>query len=306
MDARIDKVVSAAVKTWPEVYSSLEGELRAATDITLLRQRLLSAAKFACDHCTRCELHSNRLCSSVFGDGEVTSSIFVISEGPGQYEARTGVPFTFAPELTNSACQRSCENFSLCFPVTSMRDGKKLPVCQKLPVKTEDPLRQTRIVPYIGTVARFFDQAIEGLFVRQSWGKEGSPLYITNVVKCHSLDGSGEDLTPVEENIQACRYWLDLQLRIIQPKIVLLLGIPACCEILDIPRGEFRMLKHSGSFLERTSEMLPKLPKSVTHLGMACHPSYISRNSETAAGRDNFSKLRYIFEQSSQIVKKEG
>lgn len=74
--------------------------------------------------------------------------------------------------------------------------------------------------PFVGTAGRVLDAllAAAGLTRRN--------VYITNVVKSRPFIGPppGRNRVPAAGEIQACRAWLDEQLRIIQPQIVVAMG----------------------------------------------------------------------------------
>lgn len=86
----------------------------------------------------------------------------------------------------------------------------------------EAPGRQEdrRGEPFIGQAGRFLDEllALAGLSRGQ--------VYITNVVKSRPFAGPppGVNRAPAPQEIAACRHWLDEQLRIIRPQIIVALG----------------------------------------------------------------------------------
>lgn len=52
-------------------------------------------------------------------------------------------------------------------------------------------------------------------------------VYLTNIVKCPlpRLDATSQD--PSKHQIQACAYWLDEEIRIVKPRVIITLGSPA-------------------------------------------------------------------------------
>jgi len=78
--------------------------------------------------------------------------------------------------------------------------------------------------PFIGRAGQLLTKIIEAM------GYTRETVYIANIVKCHPMkDPSdpelrGNDRPPSLEEMEACRPYLDRQLEIIQPKIIVTLG----------------------------------------------------------------------------------
>ncbi len=69
-------------------------------------------------------------------------------------------------------------------------------------------------LPFVGPAGLFLNELISSI------GLHRDQVYITNVVKCHPPEN--RDPMPVE--IQACRNWLDRQIELIRPKMIVTLG----------------------------------------------------------------------------------
>ena len=78
------------------------------------------------------------------------------------------------------------------------------------PGKNED--EQGR--PFIGAAGKLLDKLIESI------GLTREDIYIANVVKCRP-PGNRD---PLPEEVDACRPWLNQQIKIIKPKLIVLLG----------------------------------------------------------------------------------
>ncbi len=74
--------------------------------------------------------------------------------------------------------------------------------------------------PFVGAAGKFLDELLASV------GLSRADVYITNVVKSRPVSGPppGRNRAPTPEEIAACRPWLDEQLRIIRPQIVVTLG----------------------------------------------------------------------------------
>jgi DNA polymerase len=68
--------------------------------------------------------------------------------------------------------------------------------------------------PFVGPAGQFLDELL------QSIGLKRSEVYIANVVKCRPP--SNRD--PLPDEIEACRKWLDRQIEVIKPKVIVTLG----------------------------------------------------------------------------------
>lgn len=86
----------------------------------------------------------------------------------------------------------------------------------------EAPGRQedVRGEPFVGAAGRFLDDLLE------SAGLSRERVFITNVVKSRPVTDSlpGRNRAPRPEEIAACTPWLEEQLRIIRPRLVVTLG----------------------------------------------------------------------------------
>ena len=69
-------------------------------------------------------------------------------------------------------------------------------------------------VPFVGAAGKMLDKLIESI------GLTREDIYIANVVKCRP-PGNRD---PLPEEVDACRDWLNRQIEIIKPKLIVLLG----------------------------------------------------------------------------------
>ena len=78
------------------------------------------------------------------------------------------------------------------------------------PGKKEDKLG----VPFMGSTGRILDKMLEGIKIKRE------DVYLTNICKCRPP----ENRDPLPEEINACSYWLEKQIQIINPIIIVTLG----------------------------------------------------------------------------------
>jgi DNA polymerase len=118
--------------------------------------------------------------------------------------------------------------------------------------------------PFVGPAGKLFDEAL------QEAGINRSEVYITNAVKHFkwSLSERGKrriHQKPNDIEITSCRPWLEAELRIVQPKIVVCLGATAAQAFLG---KSFRVTRRRGELV--ASPLFP-------HVLATVHPSSILR-----------------------------
>jgi DNA polymerase len=75
--------------------------------------------------------------------------------------------------------------------------------------------------PFVGAAGKFLDQLLAEA------GLNRSQIYITNVVKCFLPENRA-----TEDQVKSCTPYLDQQIEIIQPRLVIALGNVAACYLL--------------------------------------------------------------------------
>ena len=68
--------------------------------------------------------------------------------------------------------------------------------------------------PFVGPAGQFLDQLLASI------GLQRGEVYIANVIKCRPP----QNREPLPVEIQSCRKWLDRQIEIIQPQMIITLG----------------------------------------------------------------------------------
>jgi DNA polymerase len=121
--------------------------------------------------------------------------------------------------------------------------------------------------PFVGRAGQLLDQMLASVGIDSN-----RDAYICNVVKCRPP--GNRKPTPAE--IAACRPWLEQQIRLVDPAVILLAGASAMEGVLGIKGGITRL---RGSW--RQSE-LPLLQGR--WLMPILHPSYLLRNPSREQG----------------------
>lgn len=68
--------------------------------------------------------------------------------------------------------------------------------------------------PFVGPAGQFLDQLLDSIGLRRE------EVYIANVIKCRPP----QNRDPLPAEIQSCRKWLDRQIEIIHPQMIITLG----------------------------------------------------------------------------------
>jgi DNA polymerase len=116
--------------------------------------------------------------------------------------------------------------------------------------------------PFVGPAGRELDRALEEA------GIERSDAYVTNVVKHFKFEERGGrriHQTPKRFEVEACKPWLSEELRVVEPRVLVLLGATAAKALLG---ASFRLTQHRGEFLD--SDLAELVTATV-------HPSSILR-----------------------------
>lgn len=81
--------------------------------------------------------------------------------------------------------------------------------------------------PFVGPAGKLLDNMLAAMALRR-----GRNAFIANVVKCRPTDAAGKDRAPAADEAAACRPYLDRQIALIGPRIVLALGKTAATALL--------------------------------------------------------------------------
>jgi uracil-DNA glycosylase len=123
--------------------------------------------------------------------------------------------------------------------------------------------------PFVGPAGRVLDAALAGA------GIDRSRVYVTNVVKHFKWKARGKRRIhdkPNASEVAACRPWLDAELELVQPTILVPLGATAAQALLG---RSFKVTQRRGEPIEGTG-LAPYVVATV-------HPSSILRAPDTDA-----------------------
>jgi DNA polymerase len=116
--------------------------------------------------------------------------------------------------------------------------------------------------PFVGPAGRLLDKALEEA------GIDRARVYVTNVVKHFKWEPRGKRRIHAKPNgaeIAACRPWLETEIALVKPRILVALGATAAQALLG---KSFKVTQHRGQFVD--SPLAPRVTATV-------HPSSILR-----------------------------
>jgi len=116
--------------------------------------------------------------------------------------------------------------------------------------------------PFVGPAGKLFDQALEDA------GIDRGQVYVTNVVKHFKWRARGKRRIHQKPNwseITACRPWLEAELAVVEPRVLVCLGATAAQALLG---REFRVTQQRGT---------PVDSDLAKHVLATVHPSSILR-----------------------------
>ena len=130
--------------------------------------------------------------------------------------------------------------------------------------------------PFVGPAGKLLDKALEEA------GLDRQEVYVTNVVKHFKWEPRGKrriHAKPNSAEIAACRPWLETEIAIVKPHILVCLGATAAQALLG---RTFRVSRERGTFV----------PSSLAPLVMATvHPSSILRAPDDESRREEMRRF---------------
>jgi uracil-DNA glycosylase len=118
------------------------------------------------------------------------------------------------------------------------------PVSAKLVLIGEQPGNDedVRGLPFVGPAGKLLDRALADV------GIDRSEVYLTNVVKHFKFEERGKrriHKKPNSAEVEACHPWLEAEILLIKPKMIVCLGATAAQSILG---RTYRLTKEHGTF----------------------------------------------------------
>ena len=98
-------------------------------------------------------------------------------------------------------------------------------------------------IPFVGKAGQLMNKAFEGIGIKRE------DVYITNIVKCRPP----QNRNPEKEEAQSCKEYLDTQIKLINPEIIILLGSVALKNILG---EEYGITASRGKWFEKNGKKI--------------------------------------------------
>jgi DNA polymerase len=144
--------------------------------------------------------------------------------------------------------------------------------------------------PFVGPAGRLFDDALTEA------GIDRKQTYVTNVVKHFKWEPRGKrriHKKPNAREISACRPWLEAEIDLIKPKIIVCLGATAAQALLG---PKFRVSKQRGQFIE--SDLAPYILATVHPSSILRAPDDEIRHAEKRRFVDDLKKVAQVLSKS--------
>ena len=141
--------------------------------------------------------------------------------------------------------------------------------------------------PFVGPAGRLLDTALEEA------GIDRSQVYVSNVVKHFKWEPRGKrriHKKPNSTEIAACRPWLEAEIALVKPNVIVLLGATAAQALMG---SQFRVTKQRGQFIEST--LAPYVMATV-------HPSSILRAPDEETRRVEYRHFVNDFKKLAEVL----
>ena len=125
------------------------------------------------------------------------------------------------------------------------------------PGRTEDQ----QGAPFVGAAGKLLDSMLAAMDLRRD-----ANVYLANIVKCRSTDAKGIDHAPTPQQSALCQPYLERQIALLQPTVIVALGKTAALALLGCAPGT------SLSSLRGQVHQVQQRPLVVTY-----HPAYLLR-----------------------------
>jgi uracil-DNA glycosylase len=144
--------------------------------------------------------------------------------------------------------------------------------------------------PFVGPAGRILDQALVEA------GIDRASTYVTNAVKHFKWEPRGKrrlHKTPAQREVEACHQWLERELALVRPALIVALGATAAKALLG---PAFRITQSRGKVQVR--EGLPRVIATY-------HPSFLLRVKGRPGGEEVYADFVADLEAAAQLLVKD-
>lgn len=123
-------------------------------------------------------------------------------------------------------------------------------------------------VPFIGPAGIVFHNMLNSAYqnINPRWNAE--EVFITNVIKCRPVDNNNNNRKPTIKEIATCKRYLDKEIEIVNPKLIICLGTTAAETIIH---PKFKITEEHGKLFGE--------PGKLMYMAIY-HPSYVLYKGE--------------------------
>jgi uracil-DNA glycosylase len=142
--------------------------------------------------------------------------------------------------------------------------------------------------PFVGPAGRLLDRALKDA------GIERSQVYVTNAVKHFKFEERGKrriHKKPGQGEIDACRPWLETEVALLKPRVIVCLGATSAQAILG---KQHRLTEQRGQFVEH-----PWAP----YVTSTVHPSAILRAPDEESRHEEYRRFVADLEKVTQVLR---
>ena len=145
--------------------------------------------------------------------------------------------------------------------------------------------------PFVGPAGKLLDRALEDA------GIDRTQVYVTNVVKHFKWEPRGKRRIHAKPNaaeIGACRPWLETEIALVKPRVLVCLGATAAQALLG---RQFKVSQQRGTFVD--SPLAPRVTATV-------HPSSILREPDEASRHAEMRRFVQDLTRVAQALQSRG
>ncbi|ULR45244.1 UdgX family uracil-DNA binding protein [Rhizobium sp. K102] len=142
--------------------------------------------------------------------------------------------------------------------------------------------------PFVGPAGRLFDQ------VTAEAGIDRSTLYVTNAVKHFKYEPRGKRRIHQKPNmgeVHHCRWWLDLELALVKPKLIVAMGATALVALTDV-KGRLQNVRGKAMAIEGGRTLF-----------VTVHPSYLLRIPDERLKAEELARFRQDMMEIQALMK---
>jgi len=143
--------------------------------------------------------------------------------------------------------------------------------------------------PFVGPAGKLLDKALAQAGIARE------EVYVTNAVKHFKWESKGQQhihKKPNAKEVEACRPWLEAELEVVKPEVLVCLGATAAQALLG---REFRVSRQRGEWVP--SPLAP-------HVMATMHPSSILRAPDEATRHEQMAQLVEDLKKVAKVMRR--